>query len=99
MKSHRLLAAALLLCSFAACGQTPTGSDPQAQPAGASFDGGYTMGSGNSYTASGGYTIGSGGRQEEEDGGGFTIGSGGMMTESDSTNETERGGYTMGSGN
>jgi hypothetical protein len=47
MKSHRILPAALLLCTLAACSQAPTGSDPEAQPGGASFDGGgFTIGSG-----------------------------------------------------
>lgn len=49
MKSHRILAPALLLCTLAACGTPPTSSDPQAQPAGASFDGGgFGMGGGRS---------------------------------------------------
>jgi hypothetical protein len=57
MKSHRILAAALLLCSFAACSQTPTGSDRQAQPAGASYDGGgFGMGGGRSDTTTVGTT-------------------------------------------
>jgi hypothetical protein len=90
MKSHRILAAALLLSSFAACSQTPTGSDPQAQPAGASFDGG-------------GFVIGSGNRSEESDSittqdtGGFGMGSGGAQESSNQ--DAERGGYTIGSGN
>src|SRR5688500_4469500 len=113
MMSHRILPAALLLCILtAACGESPTGSDTHAQPAGPAYDGGYTMGSGNSATQSSGYTIGSGGSEVEDggfiigsgndavqDGGGFGIGSGNEST-STSTSEdtTERGGYTMGSG-
>ena len=98
MKSHHILAAALLLCSIAACGQIPTGSDRQAQPAGASFDGG-------------GFVIGSGIRSEEpgstttQDTGGYGMGSGGASSGNDTgTPEAEpedaerSGGYGMGSG-
>lgn len=98
MMSHRIPSAALLLCTLAACGQSPTGSDAHARPGGPSYDGGYTMGSGNA-TQSGGYTIGSG---NVEDTGGFGIGSGNNEDSSSSESggtTTERGGYTMGSGN
>ncbi|MBW3571902.1 MAG: hypothetical protein KY467_12430 [Gemmatimonadetes bacterium] len=48
MMSHRLLPAALLLCTLiAACAELPTRGDTRAHPAGASYDGGYTIGSGN----------------------------------------------------
>jgi hypothetical protein len=48
MMSYRILPAALLLCTLAAaCGKSPTGTDTPAQPVGASYDGGLTMGSGN----------------------------------------------------
>jgi hypothetical protein len=91
MKSHRILAAALLLCSFAACGQTPTGSDRQAQPAGASFDGGgYGMGSGNNTQEPDSTTI--------EDTGGFGIGSGYTQDESEEDTEERTGGFGIGSG-
>ncbi|HEY0017393.1 MAG TPA: hypothetical protein VGC13_13870 [Longimicrobium sp.] len=86
--SHRIPSAALLLCTLAACGQSPTGSDAHARPAGPSYDGGYTMGSGNA-TQSGGFTIGSGNTEDASSSG---------TTESGETT-TERGGYTMGSGN
>jgi hypothetical protein len=91
MKSHRILTAALLLCSFAACGTNPTSSDPQAQPAGASFDGG-------------GYTIGSGGYTQEpdsttmQDTGGFGIGSGYTQGESEENTDERTGGFGIGSG-
>jgi hypothetical protein len=89
MMSHRILPAALLLCALsAACGELPTRNDAQAQPAGPAYDGGYTMGSGNSATQSSGYTIGSG---NEVEGSGFTLGSG-----NEATND---GGFGMGSGN
>lgn len=105
MMSHRTLSAALLLCTLAACGQTPTGSDAQAQPAGPAYDGGgYTIGSGNSTTQSGGYTIGSG--NSAEGAGGFGMGSGNRDGEADesatstqSSDAEESGGYTIGSGN
>lgn len=112
MKSHRILPAAVLLCTLtAACGETPTGTDAQAQPGGASYDGGFTMGSGNSPTSS---TYTSGSEESAEDGGGFTIGSGAstqsgdygmgsgnLETQNTSTSEEDagRGGFTMGSGN
>src|SRR5688572_30316530 len=56
MMSHRILPAALLLCTLAACGQSPTGSDSPARPAGPAYEeaGGYGMGSGNSVAQSGG---------------------------------------------
>jgi hypothetical protein len=97
MKSLRILPAAVLLCALtAACGETPTG--PQAQPGGASYDGGFTMGSGNSATSSG-YTIGS--EEILEDDGGYTIGSGNNAQQNASTSEADAGsgGFTMGSGN
>ncbi|WP_420125511.1 hypothetical protein [Longimicrobium sp.] len=104
--SHRILPAALLLCALAAaCGENPAGSDTHAQPAGPAYDGGFTMGSGNSATQSSGYTIGSGNNEVE---GGFTIGSVNEATEDDglapstapiSDDAAGRGGFTMGSGN
>ncbi|HEX6369120.1 MAG TPA: hypothetical protein VF006_09310 [Longimicrobium sp.] len=85
--SHRILAAALLLCALsAACGDLPTGSDPQAQPGGASYDGG-------------GFGIGGGGYVADQDEG--YSGSGGATTTTSTTTSgesAERGGYTMGSG-
>lgn len=95
MKSHHILPAAVLLCTLtAACGETPTAAT-QAQPGGASYDGGYTMGSGNrSQESGGGYTIGSG--NETQDSGGFTMGSGNLE---DGSAPEAPGGYTMGSGN
>lgn len=73
MMSYRILPAALLLCTLvAACGESPTGTDTQAQPAGPAYDGGFGVGSGNreqsegdsinseTTTASGGLTMGSG---------------------------------------
>ena len=96
MKSHRILSAALLLCTLAACGQNPTGSAPQAQSAGASYDGGgFGIGSNSSADESGGYTIGSGGTEGT---GGFGIGSGytGEETEEETTERT--GGFGIGSG-
>jgi hypothetical protein len=87
--SHRILPAALLLCTLAACGQSPTGSDSHAKPAGPAYDG-FTMGSGNTASQSGGgFTIGSGNESEET--GGYTIGSDGSLEDA--------GGYGMGSGN
>jgi hypothetical protein len=83
MMSHRILPAALLLCTLAACGQSPTGSDVHVQPGGPSYGGGS-----NTSTQSGGYTIGS---VNEEDTGGYGMGSGNSMEEA--------GGYGMGSGN
>jgi hypothetical protein len=101
MKSHRIPAAALLLLStLAACSQSPTGSDPQLQPGGASFDGGgYTIGSGRTSDESGGYTIGSG--TSTQDTGGFGMGGGREddgSTSTTTTEDAERGGYTIGSG-
>ena len=111
MKSHRILAAALLLCSIAACSQTPTGSDRQAQPAGASFDGGgFGMGGGRTDTTTVGTTNTS---TTTQDTGGYGMGSGGAPATGGSnidsgsdtgTQETEpddaerSGGYGMGSG-
>ena len=90
MMSHRILPAALLLCTLAAaCGELPTRSETRAQPAGASYDGGgFTIGSGNSGTA-GSYAPGSGGSGEEGD----------DATTAQSGDLAERQGYTMGSGN
>ena len=109
MMSYRILPAALLLCTLvAACGETPTGTDTQAQPAGASYDGGFTIGSGNSAVLDDG-GFGMGGGNTADDDGGYTMGSGGATTAdgpaptATDTNTTsgdnaERGGYTMGSG-
>jgi hypothetical protein len=88
MMSHRILPAALLLCALsAACGELPTRNDIQAHPAGPAYDGGFTMGSGNSATQSSGYTIGSGGVESQD--GGYGMGSGNDMVED--------GGFTIGS--
>jgi hypothetical protein len=109
MMSHRILAAALLLCTLAAaCGELPTTSHTQAQPAAASYDGGgFGVGSGNNAVQSGGYGMGSGNTADEDDG--YTIGSGnsgaGTVDTPPSTPSTAsgdsvgRGGYGMGSGN
>lgn len=103
MMSHRILPAALVLCTlFAACGELPTRSDPDAQPAGPAYDGGYTIGSGGSAVASGGYTIGSGGSAKAEgdyvdesvDG----TGTDDAGTSTQSGGDAQRGGYTIGSG-
>jgi hypothetical protein len=89
MMSHRILPATLLLCTLAACGDLPTQQGTQAQPAGASYDGGgFTIGSGNS-GATGAYMPGSGSAGEEED----------NATNAQSGETAERQGYTMGSGN
>jgi hypothetical protein len=112
MMSHRIPSAALLLCTLAACGQSPTGSsDVHAQPGGPSYDGGFTMGSGNNAVqAGGGFTIGSGNVEET---GGFGIGSGytagglGIGTVSSGGEgedpplaaTQEEGGFGIGSGN
>ncbi|HEU0298292.1 MAG TPA: hypothetical protein VFR37_02535 [Longimicrobium sp.] len=93
MKTHHTLPIAILLCAaFASCGRLPT--DNPAAPDQASYDSGYTIGSGN--------------LQSQEDGrGGFGIGSGngvgtgeagtmdGGTTPTDSTGR----GVTIGSGN
>lgn len=105
MMSYRILSAALLLCTLAAaCGESPTGTGAQAQPDGASYDGGgFGIGSGNSAVLDdGGFGMGGGYVAEEDDG--YTIGSGNShaplsTTDTDSTDTTERGGYGMGSGN
>lgn len=102
MKSHRIVPAAVLLCTLAAaCGDNPTGTGAQAQPGGASYDGGYTIGSGNSamQSDSGGFTIGSG--LESDGSGGESEASGETTgTSTDGSDDgTERGGYTIGSGN
>jgi hypothetical protein len=88
MMSHRILPAALLLCTLAAaCGDLPTQSGTQAQPAGPAYDGGgFTIDSGNSGVT--GYTTGPGS--------GVPVGDDATTTQSGET--TERGGYTMGSG-
>lgn len=89
MKSPRILAAALLLCSFAACGQTPTGSDRQAQPAGASFDGGgFGMGAGRNTQEPDTTTMQDMGGQEDD-----------APTPAPSEQDAERGGFVIGSGN
>lgn len=112
MMSHRILSAALLLCTLAACGDLPTHSDPQAQPIGPAYDGGYTMGSGNkteddggnevgsgdAVTMDGGYGIGSGNIVSQD--GGLVIGSGvSLFTNMADGDSTGRGGYGIGSGN
>lgn len=79
MKSHHILAPALLLCTLASCGQTPTGSDAQARPGGASFDGGgFGMGGGRSEPDTTGTTTTSTPTSPEgtERGGGFGMGGG-----------------------
>lgn len=81
MMSYRILPAALLLCTLAAaCGESPTGSDAQAQPAGASYDGGFTIGSGNA-TAAGGTGTGTQSQEptttDNVERSGYTMGSGG----------------------
>ena len=74
MMSHRILSAALLLCTLAACGDHPTHGDPQAQPAAPAYEqSGYTMGSGNDAVQASGPGADSGDAAAE---GGFTIGSG-----------------------
>lgn len=94
MKTHRTLPIAILLCAaFASCGPLPT--DNAAAPAAASYDTGYTTGSGNV--------------QSQEDGrGGFGMGSGNGVGTGDAgtmdggttpTDSTGRGGFTIGSGN
>jgi hypothetical protein len=89
MMSHRILPAALLLCTVAACSDLPTQNDAQAQPAGPAYDGGgFTIGSGNS-GAAGGYSTGTGSSGEEGD----------DATTALTGETTERQGYTMGSGN
>lgn len=96
MKSHRILPAAVLLCTLAAaCSETPTGTGPQAQPGGASYDGGgFTIGSGRS-SESGGDTTSTGGTQ---DAGGFGIDSGSVESEDGETTTDRSGGFGMGSG-
>jgi hypothetical protein len=89
MMSHRILPAVLLLCTLAACGDLPTHSDIQAQPAGPAYDDGYTMGSGNRAVLAGGSGVGSGDAAAE--GGGFTIGSGNI--------DGDDNGFGVGSGN
>lgn len=104
MKSHRILPAAVLLCTLAAaCGEIPTGTT-QAQPGGASFDGGgFGMGSGRNAGESEGDTIDE--TSETQDSGGFGMGSGreatadGPSTTTISADSAGRsGGFGMGSG-
>lgn len=84
MTSHRTLAAALLLCTLAAaCGELPTRGDTPAHPADASYDSGYTMGSGNNSVQT------TGGSVDVELSSATTT----------STDTTTREGYTIGSGN
>jgi hypothetical protein len=98
MMSHRILPAALLLCTLtAACGELPTGNETHAQPDGPAYDGGFGVGSGNSATQSSGYTIGSGGGVATDGGSAATSGSTGS-TEDTGSGDAERGGYTIGSG-
>jgi hypothetical protein len=86
MMSHRILSAALLLCTLAACGNLPTHSDSEAQPAAPAYDeSGYTMGSGNKTLQA------SGSGDTEVEGGGFTMGSGNIDGDED--------GFGVGSGN
>lgn len=89
MKTLRTLPLALLLCAIAACDRLPT--DVAAAPEDASYDTGYTIGSGNlqSYT---GFGMGSGNGVGSGDMGTMD---GGLM----STDSTGRGGFTIGSGN
>lgn len=89
MMSHRILPAAILLCALAACGENPAGSDTHAQPAGPAYDGGFTMGSGNSAMQSSGYATGSGDSE---------IKSGGLVT-GPGNEATKDGGVGLGSGN
>lgn len=112
MNSHRILPAALLLSALAAaCGDLPTRSEMDAQPAGpAAYDGGFTIGSGNSAALSGGFGMGSGNSGINTSDSGYTVGSGNGMAPEDSEeamtttdtaagDSTGRSGYTMGSGN
>lgn len=84
MMSYRILSAALLLSTLTvACGESPTGTDTQAQPAGPAYDGGFGVGSGNDAM------------QFESD----TVGTTETSTATDSTDTAERGGFGVGSGN
>lgn len=84
MMSHRILPAVLLLCTLAAaCGESPTGSDARAEPAGPAYDGGFGVGSGNNATESG-----SGADDTTE-----------TSTATETSDTTERGGFGVGSGN
>jgi hypothetical protein len=109
MMSHRILSAALLLCTLAACGDLPTHSETQAQPAGPAYDG-FTMGSGNKTEEDGGSTTDPGAAETHD--GGYGMGSGniaveggagtlesGLMNSTADGDSTGRGGYGMGSGN
>ena len=76
MKIHRTLPIGLLLCAaLAACGRTPTGT--AAAPDQASYDSGYTIGSGNRAGGGEAGTMDGGTTQSDSTGrGGFGIGSG-----------------------
>jgi hypothetical protein len=94
MMSYRILPAALLLCTLAACGESPTSIHTQAQPAGASYDGGgFGMGGGYVADEDDGYTIGSG------NSGAGTVDAPPSTTATVSGDSVGRGGYTIGSGN
>jgi hypothetical protein len=89
MMSHRLLPAALLLCTLAAaCGELPTGHDTRAQSGGASYDGGgFGMG--------GGFTGGDGTGSSQE----TASGDGAILTGTTFSDSTTRsGGFGMGGG-
>lgn len=90
MKTHRTLSLAVLLCAaFASCGPLPTNTD--AAPDRASYDSGFTIGSGNESSRNG-FGMGSGN--------GVGTGEVGTMDGgTTSTDSTGRGGYGMGSGN
>jgi hypothetical protein len=92
MKPLRLsaFAAALVL---AACTSSPTTS---ADPAGPSFDGVNTLGSGN-YADDGGNGLGSGNTLTEDGGNG--LGSGNYSGDGTASDTTGRGGNGLGSGN
>ena len=99
MMSHRILSAALLLCTLAAaCGELPTSNNTHAQPAGPAYDSGYTIGSGNTAAEGGGFTVGSGNVGTQD--GGYGIGSGNTASATTVPGDsTGRGGYGIGSGN
>lgn len=105
MKSHHILPAAVLLCTLvAACGKTPTGTDAQAYPDGASYEtGGFGMGSGRTSDEAGGDTTGEG--DETQESGGFGMGSGreapvdgASLTTTAEDTVGRSGGFGMGSG-
>lgn len=85
MKNHRISAAAVVLFTLGACAESPT-LDDSARPGGASYDSGYTIGSGGGVSSGGGFVVGSG-----NDGANST-------TTTTSPQEAERNGYTIGSG-